>query len=180
MVATGGRGPADVVSSALRIAAMCSGVVPQQPPTIAAPDASMPSTIAPKYVGSGRVDELAVDPLRAGRRWGGSLGSCRPIAVRASRQPTGPAPQLTPSTSTSTPVSSAAARPASVPSGRAAVLAEREQRDDRQVRGRAPGLLDGEAQVVDQREGLEPEQVDAAFEQAVDGFAIGRPDRRSP
>ena len=35
-------------SIAARIAAMCSGVVPQQPPTIAAPAASMSSTIAPK------------------------------------------------------------------------------------------------------------------------------------
>ena len=36
------------VSIALRIAAMCSGVVPQHPPTMAAPASSMSPTIRPK------------------------------------------------------------------------------------------------------------------------------------
>jgi hypothetical protein len=41
----------DVASSATRIAAMWAGVVPQQPPTIAAPASSIRGTIAPKYSG---------------------------------------------------------------------------------------------------------------------------------
>ena len=40
---------AAIASSAARIAAMCSGVVPQQPPTIDAPAASIRATIWPKY-----------------------------------------------------------------------------------------------------------------------------------
>ena len=38
----------DRASIAARIAAMCSGVVPQQPPTIRAPASSMSPTIPPK------------------------------------------------------------------------------------------------------------------------------------
>ena len=41
----------DVASRATRIAAMWAGVVPQQPPTIAAPASSIRGTIAPKYSG---------------------------------------------------------------------------------------------------------------------------------
>ena len=39
-------------SSAARIAAMCAGVVPQQPPRIRAPRSSTRGTIEPKYAGS--------------------------------------------------------------------------------------------------------------------------------
>src|ERR1019366_449951 len=38
-----------IAASADRIAAMCSGVVPQQPPTIRAPLATACATIPPKY-----------------------------------------------------------------------------------------------------------------------------------
>ena len=43
--------PSTVASRATRIAAMWAGVVPQQPPTIAAPASSIRGTIAPKYSG---------------------------------------------------------------------------------------------------------------------------------
>ena len=46
--AAGRRRPAVRASIARRIAAMCSGVVPQQPPTMAAPASSMSPTIRPK------------------------------------------------------------------------------------------------------------------------------------
>ena len=45
----GGAAVAAVASSAARIAAMCSGVVPQQPPTIRAPAASRRGVTVPKY-----------------------------------------------------------------------------------------------------------------------------------
>ena len=55
------------------------------------------------------------------------------------------------------------------------VLAEREQRHDRQVGRRGSRLLDGDREVVDERERLEPEGVDAALEQALDGLPERRP-----
>ena len=78
---------------------------------------------------------------------------------------------MTPSTS----ASGAGQRRCRAVGGRAVrqggVLAEREQGDDGQVRGRAASLLDRDLEVIDQRERLEPEEVDAALEQAVDGLA---------
>ena len=101
-----------------------------------------------------------------------------PIAPSASRQPTGPAPQLTPMTSTSaTPAERRARPPRRRPVRQREVLAERQQRDDRQVGGSGPRLLDRDRQVVDEREGLEPEQVGAALEEPVDGLAEAAPDR---
>ena len=44
-----GAAVASAASSAARIAAMCSGVVPQQPPTIRAPAASRRGVTVPKY-----------------------------------------------------------------------------------------------------------------------------------
>ena len=165
-------------SSAARIAAMCSGVVPQQPPTIAAPAATNRGVTSARYVRARGVDELALDPLGQAGVGEDRPGGRRPSRSRASRQPCGPAPQLTPMTSTSRAAIARAAAAGVVPSGQLELLAERQQRDDRQVgRGRGPPRPRC-ARCSTERERLEPEQVDAALEQAVDGLAERRPDRR--
>ena len=97
--------------------------------------------------------------------------------MSASRQPCGPAPQLTPIASTSRVTSAAAAvrRRRAVRQGD--LLAEGQERHDRPVgRGQAR-LLDRDREMVERRECLEHEQVHAALEQAVDGLAERGPDR---
>ena len=97
----------------------------------------------------------------------------RPIRVSASRQPAGPAPQLTPMTSTSARSSAvAAAATGVVPSRQPSSSPNVSDRDDRQVGGRAARLLDRDrARSLKRRERLEHEEVDAALEQAVDLLA---------
>ena len=90
-------------SSTARIAAMCSGVVPQQPPTSRAP-AAMKRGVTRAEVGrAGGIDEAALEPLRqAGvghdRAGGSAVQGDRP-SPRGPPGAAGPAPQLTPTAS---------------------------------------------------------------------------------
>ena len=132
----------------------------------------------PEVVGAGRVDELALDPLgQAGVRagWPGPAGAHRRERIQAAHRP---GAAVDPD---DVDVGDAGQRrrrdPGRRPVRQREVLAERQQRDDRQVGGSGPRLLDRDRQVVDERERLEPEQVGAAFEQPVDGLAEAAPDR---
>ncbi len=70
---SGARPTAAIASSAARIAAMCSGVVPQQPPMMRGARREEPRHGPAEVVGLAGVDELALDPLRqAGVRAGSS------------------------------------------------------------------------------------------------------------
>ncbi len=108
-------------SSAIRMAATCSGVVPQQPPMIRAPAASASGTISANQSGP------AANTKRPSTRWdrpafGITLpGSRATPATRtsASRLPTGPVPQFTPTASTPAAASAAAAASGLVPSASA-------------------------------------------------------------
>ena len=105
-----------------------------------------------EVVGPGRVHELALDALR--QAGVGEDRPCprRPIATSASRQPIGPAPQFTPSTSASTRDRERARRPprASVPSASTTSSPNVIRRHDRQVGRRGSRLLDGDREVVDE------------------------------
>ena len=126
------------VSIATRIAAMCSGVVPQQPPTIRAPWPTIRGDHLAEVRGSGRVDELAGDAL-------GQPGVRQDRAGDRLARRTGPDQRVEAGDR-----SRAAVDPddvdAGVDQGRRRglrrrpveedeLLAEREGRDDRQVRG---------------------------------------------
>ncbi len=62
------------------------------------------------------------------------------------------------------------------PVGQAEILTERDRRDDRDISGGGSSLGDGDQQVAKVGECLEDEQVDATFEEAVDGFPEGGAD----
>ena len=107
-----------MLSNACRMALMCAGVVPQQPPTILAPRARNSGTMAAKYSGpasywkrpSTRVGKPALGiadsqmPGRAARR-----------VARTSSRAVGPTAQFAPSTSIGRSVSISAAAAASRP-----------------------------------------------------------------
>jgi hypothetical protein len=136
-----------------------------------APARASAATIAPKYAGSGRVDELALDALgqagvrqdRAGR-----------LAVR--RAPNARAPRAAHAARAAVHADHVDRRRGQErrggrrrrPVGELEVLAERELGDDRQVGRRAARLVDRDQQVPQVDEGLEDEEIDAALEQAVD------------
>ena len=106
----------------------------------------------------------------------GSPAPGSPNRASASRQASGPTPQLTPIASTPAAVSAADGCLGRRAVGQHEVLAEGHRGDDRHVR-RPVGLVDGEQQVVEVEERLDHEQVDAALEQAVDLLPERRPDR---
>ncbi len=99
---------------------MCSGVVPQQPPTTDAPAASIRATIRPKY--SGPAAYTNWPSIRWGRPAFGTIDRAGapatpgPNASSASRQACGPTPQLTPITSTGASSRACAAAAGDVPS----------------------------------------------------------------
>ena len=63
------RRRSSIASSAARIAAMCSGVVPQQPPTIRAPGVEDPGHDRAEVVGLARRRRTGPRSAGAGRRW---------------------------------------------------------------------------------------------------------------
>ena len=160
---------------------MCSGVVPQQPPRIRAPAASMRGVIVPKYSGlaaktkrpSSRCDRPAFGMIRRA----GSPSAGGPIASSASRHGVGPGSAVHPDDVGAGPSERRRGfrRPAAVDED--PLLAERERRDDGQVRC-APRLVDGDEQGREIGERLEDDRVDPAFEQSVDLLPERRPDVR--
>ena len=106
-------------SIASRIARVCSGVVPQQPPTMVAPAATMRGTISPKY--SGPAEYTKRPSIRCGNPALGMIDRAtvaegRPVRTSASRHTSGPAPQLTPTASTPAEARAAAAASGVAPS----------------------------------------------------------------
>ncbi len=129
-----------------------------------------------EILGTGRVDELALDSLGKTRvREDGPPGGAHgPERIQTTDRPgTAVDPD-------DIDIGDAGQRrrrdPGRRPVRQREVLAERQQRDDRQVGRSGPCLLDRDRQVVDEREGLEPEQVGAAFEEPVHGLAEAAPD----
>ena len=166
-------------SSAARMAATCAGVVPQQPPTIRAPTASMRGVTLGEVVGARRVDEAALEPLRqpgVGHDRAGTApsagGAAHPLegVDRGTRAGAAVDPDHVHAGGDERRGRHLRARAV----GEREVLAERERRDDRDVGGLA-SLLDREQQLVEIRERLEHEDVGAAFEQAVDVLPEDRP-----
>ena len=102
------------------IAATCSGVVPQQPPTMRAPASSSRGTMDAKYGGSAAYTNWPSS------RWGrpafgmieraGPSSDPGPSCARASMHARGPTPQLTPIASTPAAVSASRATAGVVPS----------------------------------------------------------------
>ena len=161
---------ASAASSATRIAAMCSGVVPQQPPTIRAPASSRRAVTSPKYRGWRR---RRSDPRAAGtaRRSEGSTGPGlrRRRTERFERIETG----RRAGTAIDADRIGPRGRERIRRDGRAAaicqrrLLAEGQRGDDRDVRG-AASFLDRDEQLPEVRERLEEDQVSPALEQALD------------
>ena len=117
-----GSGRAGTVSRAQRsrMAAMWSGVVPQQPPTIATPKRSTnsPRTLASGSGSSGKIVSPSgpwMGRPALGMQWIGN-GEFSLRKRIASRMSSGPVEQFRPSTSTSRPVSVVRAESTSVPS----------------------------------------------------------------
>ena len=176
--------PAAAASSAARIAAVCSGVVPQQPPTIEAPAAMHPLRPSRRSTRGRPRRRTGPRPAGAGRRSGRSIGAGAPAGARpnpssASRQACGPAPQLTPITSTGADSrASAAAAAGDDPSASSSSSPNVSWATIGSSPGRPPRLVDREQQVPQVDERLDHEQVDAALEQAVDLLAERRPGSR--
>ena len=90
-------------STAARIAAICAGVVPQQPPMIAAPSARACAANSPKYAGVACGNTMRCPDMLA-RPTFGSAASRRPVhpSRRAHRaHAAGPAPWFAPNAATS-------------------------------------------------------------------------------
>ena len=127
-----------------RIAAICAGVVPQQPPMIRAPSSTRLRGELGEVVGR-RVRDRRRGRRRGsrGRRSGAprAAGRASPHAARArAAPPAGPTPWFAPIAATSSAASAlGAASAAATPPERLGVLVEGQQRDDRQRRdARAP------------------------------------------
>ena len=107
----------------------------------------------------------------------GSPAAGAPNCASASRQASGPTPQLTPIASTPAAVSASTAASGVVPS---ASTRSSPNVIDAMTGTSAAGarLVDREQQVAEVEEGLDDEEVGAALEQAVDLLPERRPDRR--
>jgi len=96
-----------------------------------------------------------------------------PVLTRASRQTSGPAPQFTPTASAPPFVRRSARNLRSRAVVARQILAECHLGESGQVAGPAD-LFEGQEKRLDPVEGLDDEQVDAAFQKAFDLLAEGR------
>ena len=143
----------------------CSGVVPQQPPTMRGAE--------PGSCGARTRRSTPASPCRAGgrRRCGagpalGCTQSGRPAPRMRSAMASascGPSPQLTPMASAPQSRSVVATCSGVDPSATVSLGVEGHRGDDRQAGRRAPGRFDGDPDLLEVAEGLEHEEIDAAL-----------------
>ena len=150
-------------STAERIAAISVGVVPQQPPTSAAPSWIASAVNSAKYSGvaCGKMILPPASPARPRFGSAASGGPSAPIPSSAARHACGPAPWLAPSASDSELPEPQCRLPRRHARERLPVLVEGQQGDDRQRRDRADGV-DRRLELAEVVERLDEEQVDAA------------------
>ena len=158
------RAGARFSSIAARIASICAGVVPQQPPMIAGAERARLRRELGEVVGRRvREDDARCRRGSRGRRSGArrATSPSRCIAASAFSAAAGPALWFAPAAATSSSASRSAAVSAETPPSVWPSRVEGHQRDDRERRDAADGLDRGD-ELVEVEERLEHEQVDAA------------------